>query len=220
MSNPNITEYPIKVVPKAVPVKIVQCRNTYESVFETLITNFINPRVRIFDKLDKSNKPELVFVEKTKPDTTIEHVVDYYMQNIMHLDAECMTRAFIASVHFAVDDRSSKLSKWFATVRPDIMKNISIAIMLTVLSGLISANDAQISSKFFVEYVFWLVESYVTQLAQEQEADRRIFICSLLTYINEELESHDSKINKQLLSSFVKQFYPKVEELCQKIGLG
>lgn len=199
------------------PIKIIQCRNTYESEFETLIANFINPRVRIFDKLDKSNKTESVFVEKTKSDVSIEHVVDYYLQNIMHLDTECMCRALITSVHFAIDDRSAKLSKWLNTIRPDIMKKISIAIMLRILSERISANDAQISSKFFVEYVFWLVESYVTQLAQE--TDRRIFIYTLLTYINDELESDSSKINKQLLASFVERFYPKVEELCQKIGL-
>lgn len=131
-------------------VKVIDCRNPLEAEFESLITRFINSEIDV----DISGN-------RVESDVKIEDIINFYAQNEESIDSETLIRAFITSAHYAVDDESSRLSRWFVKVDGDkIFKSMTPKVMTRFVfkklwNLLTTSND-----EFIVKYTTWLLESY------------------------------------------------------------
>lgn len=212
-------------------IKVVQCRNRIESGFETLIIKFINSRVKLFENVSTTYSQDNLVLDEIGKITKIEDIVDYYLENEKELDTECMIRGFITSIHYSTDEESSKLSKWFFKVRPDIVENISAEIMLVVLDKKIvefmrvksKKFPKEIDLDFFTKYLLWLVQIYVLNKKPERYENSVVFLSALVDEINEKMKYTDAdtdpnitervsilrQIKKQRIANLTIEVYPK-----------
>ena len=132
-------------------IKVIDCRNALEAEFESLITRFINSEIGV----DISGK-------KLESNVTIETIANFYAQNEESIDSEAMVRAFITSVHYAMDRDTARLSRWFVLVRgDDIFKSMTPKIMTRFVFKKLWNLLTTSKDEFIEEYITWLLESYL-----------------------------------------------------------
>ena len=100
--------------------------------------------------------------KKLESNVTIETIANFYAQNEESIDSEAMVRAFITSVHYAMDRDTARLSRWFVLVRgDDIFKSMTPKIMTRFVFKKLWNLLTTSKDEFIEEYITWLLESYL-----------------------------------------------------------